>query len=149
MLHAEPTMFPTRTMTRMLWRFALPGALMALLLVGCGSDAPTLVESTPEVAVEHRAQARWDALIAGDVEKAYGYTSPAYRSTRDLNQFRARFGTAVRHTGAEVSRVECDEERCSVMVMVTYEVPQLGTGNTRALRETWIHSAGEWWIHLD
>ena len=127
----------------------LAAGLLLLLLSACGTEPSALADLTPEEVVEERAQARWDALLAGDVEQAYGYASPAYRSAKDLPRFQARFGSAIRRTAAEVTIVECNAERCSVTVMVTYEVPQLRTGNTRALRETWILSDGEWWIHID
>ncbi|HMB40230.1 MAG TPA: hypothetical protein VKO85_14215, partial [Wenzhouxiangellaceae bacterium] len=47
---------------------------MAFLLAAC-SEPPR----APEEIVAERAQARWDAVIAGDPESSYEYQTPGYR----------------------------------------------------------------------
>src|SRR6218665_3399671 len=42
-----------------------------------GSAPPT--PASPEQAVEQRANARWKALLAGDIKQAYGFITPSYR----------------------------------------------------------------------
>jgi hypothetical protein len=101
-----------------------------------------------EEIVAERAQARWDALLQGDVATVYGFTSPAYRSGISQNRFRARFGGAVRWTKAEVHEVTCEEDRCRVVVLVSYRAARERMENTRPIEETWIHSEGEWWLHM-
>lgn len=128
--------------------WTLAGILL-LTLGACGPDPSAVDERSPEEIVQERAQARWDALLAGDIEQAYTFTSPAYRSSTTLNRFQARLGSSIRRTKADVSKVECEPDRCDVVVMVTYVVPQLNTENTRPLNETWILSDDDWWIHMN
>jgi hypothetical protein len=136
----------TRALRTLGWTLA--GAVL-LSLAACGPDPSVVDERTPEEIVKERAQARWNALLSGDLEQAYAFTSPAYRSSTTLNRFQARLGSSIRRTEAVVSEVECEPDRCDVVVMVTYVVPQLNTENTRPLNETWILSDDDWWIHLD
>lgn len=124
-------------------------ATLLLTLAACGPDPSVVDERTSEEIVQERAQARWNALIEGDLEQAYAFTSPAYRSSTTLNRFQARLGSSIRRTEAVVSEVECEPDRCDVVVMVTYTAPQLNTENTRPLSETWVRSDDEWWIHLN
>lgn len=99
--------------------------------------------------VRERAQARWEALLAGDIEKAYGFTAPSFRSAVSVQAYRARFGAGVRWTDSQVHEIRCDdgEQRCDVTMMVDYRVPRLGVGNQRAIEETWLLIDGEWWLH--
>jgi hypothetical protein len=76
-------------------RAAIAAVAAALALSGCGQDAPTVDDRTPEEIVHERAQQRWDALLAGDIERAYGFITPAYRATSSLELYRARFGSAI------------------------------------------------------
>lgn len=98
--------------------------------------------------VRERALARWEALLAGDIEKAYDFTAPSFRSAVSMQAYRARFGASVRWTDSRIRDISCDgEQRCKVTMMVDYRVPRLGIGNQRAIEETWLLIDGEWWLH--
>lgn len=129
---------------------ALAAALMTVGCAGVPERTGYGADATPEEIVKRRAQARWGALLAGDLDGAYGYASPAYRQMATAKQFKARFGAAVRWVDAVVDRVSCEEmEACEAVVMLTYRpVDPPGMETTRPLRETWILVNGEWWIHL-
>ncbi len=123
---------------------AFVAASSVVLLQGCatfGEEAP------PEQLVQKRAQARWDALIAGQVEKAYGFNSPAYRDSVDFAAFKTRVASPpAKLKGAEVLAVKCEEASCDVTMRLYFVplqpgFPELDTEHT----ERWILSDGKWW----
>jgi hypothetical protein len=119
-----------------------------VVIVACGPDAPSVDDRTPEEVVHERAQQRWDALLSGDIERAYGFITPAYRATRSLALYRARFGAAVQWNDATVQSVECEAERCRVVVNLSYRLIRQRMENTRPMDEVWVFSEGNWWIQL-
>jgi hypothetical protein len=129
-------------------RTAIAAGAAALALSGCGQDAPTVDDRAPEEIVHERAQQRWDALLSGDIERAYGFITPAYRATRSLELYRARFGGAIQWNDATVQSVECEPERCKVVVNLSYRLIRQRMENTRPMDEAWIFSEGNWWIQL-
>lgn len=123
----------------------LCAALCAAALAGCATTPATL-----EDVVRERAQARWDALLKGDLQRAYGYISPGGRAVVPFDTYRGRIGAAVSWKSAQVTSVVCETlEKCSVSVNVTY-VPAIrrsGIGTiVRSLDETWVLDAGQWWF---
>ncbi len=116
----------------------------ALTLAACA----TAPKTDPVVA---RAQARWDALVAGDLETAYTYYSPGYRSSTSLIDFGVEMRTRkVRWTTATYKSHECDGDRCEVHFDVAFRVPRPVPGlsvydGTDEVEDTWIRSDGQWW----
>ena len=101
--------------------------------------------------VVERAQQRWDAVIAGDLETAYEFFSPGYRSTHSLIDFgvseRMR---RVKRNSAEYVEHSCEETRCLVKFLVGFTVykpvPGMVDYSSKSLLEdTWIKTNGEWW----
>ena len=131
----------------------------ASLLAGCAapgavsSSAPAAAVLTPakaEDAVRVRAQQRWDWLVTGKYEDAYGYTTPAFRGLNTAQNYRNRFGTGASWTGARVQSVECaTPERCTVQVAVDTRVVARGFRDpiTTSVVETWLLEEGQWWYH--
>ncbi|MBK1672614.1 hypothetical protein CKO35_04735 [Ectothiorhodospira shaposhnikovii] len=125
--------------------------LMVLFVAtGCAGWQPA-PEQSAEERVAQRAQERRDALLAGDLEKAYSYLTPGYRANNSLPRYRARFGGAVSWKDASVRSVTCQEEdACTVTVMLTYRVamPRMDAyENQRPMEERWVRVDGDWW-HL-
>ena len=58
-------------------------SVLAVVLSSCAAIAPR----SPESAVKERAQARWDALVKGDFNAAYGYLSPGSRSVVSASDY--------------------------------------------------------------
>jgi hypothetical protein len=104
---------------------------------------------SPEEIVRERAQQRWDALLAGDTETAYGFASPAYRASTTLQRYRGGFGQSVKWISAVVDSVECDAERCEAVIQLTYQMLPNMIQNTRPVEETWIAVEGQWWRHQE
>ena len=95
------------------WRRALVAAA-ALGVAGCAFQS-----KAPEQDVQERAQARWDALVKRDFERAWTYTDPAFRARVPQADYKARFGAGGAWKEAKVTSVTCEPERCLVRVRVT------------------------------
>jgi hypothetical protein len=117
-------------------------------LVAC---AGTSAERRDEVIPE-RAQARWDALLDGEYEKAYAYASPGYRSTASANDFEISFrARRFQYTSAEYMSHSCEEALCLVKMNVGYRVVRPAPGlpewnGSSVVEERWILTDGRWWF---
>ena len=116
------------------------GLFVAESLVGCATNPP----QTPELAVMVRAQARWDALRAGQYDKAYSYLTPSTRATLTIEVFRGRIAGAS-WLDVKVVKAVCEPEVCDVSVKMDYYVlPNLR--DTQIIGEKWILDGGKWWF---
>ncbi len=123
----------------------LPALLAAVLVSGCAS----LLSTGPEKVVQQRAQARWEALMAGEWRKAYQYMAPSYRALVEEKRYANQFGGGAAWRAAEVVKVACEQERCTVQMKVTYQPVfgmRAGDVATTHFDETWIREDGQWWM---
>ena len=117
-----------------------------LMLAGCATVGGVTAESPQEVkqaAVTERAKARWQAIIDGEVEKAYGFLSPGSKAVTSYEKYRAR----ARLTGfraADVESVACETEVCKVQLRVTLDHSVM-KGLVVPLQETWVLENGQYW----
>jgi hypothetical protein len=115
---------------------------LALVLAGCAAS----IVKTDEQVVAERAQERWNAVIAGDMDKAYQYISPAGRSTISLQGYKSKIKPGF-HKGARVVAVKCGTpEVCDVELEVEYEF--MGRRTKTPLPEKWVKQDGNWWFLL-
>lgn len=129
-------------------RFGKPLALFCIvtLLSGCAAT----VKKTE--TIEDRVNGRWAALLAKEIETAYNYLTPGYRSSVSLQQYeRALENQAVKWTSAEYIKSECEESTCKVKVQVGYTVygalPGVKSYSTKNYAdETWILVDGQWYM---
>ena len=119
-------------------------ACSALLLAACAAAPKT------DPVVE-RAQARWNALVAGDLETAYSYFSPGYRSTTSLVDYGVTLRKRpVKWTSAAYKDHSCEENRCIVRFDIGFRVPRpvpglnVWNGNS-VVEDTWVRTDGQWW----
>ena len=135
------------------WRHPGPAALVLVALfglsscavspVGDGSGAAVSPEARRE-AVTTRVNARWSALIKGDLEGAYALLSPASREATTLDQFRKN----TRKQGfreAKIDTIDCGAELCVVKLLITYD-HRLMKGVRTPLEETWVFEKGQPWF---
>jgi hypothetical protein len=125
-----------------------PGLLLLLaLMVTPWAGA---AEDTDELRT--RVEARWAALIAGDFDRAYEFQTPAYRKIYTAQQFRARFGEALRWKQARVVEIALKQpEVATVAVEVEYGFSVSGRGMMEDKvvdTETWLRVDGQWWHQL-
>jgi hypothetical protein len=114
--------------------------VLTALAAACATPAPP---PAPEAIVKDRSQARWNALVQGDVKTAYEFFSPGSRATMSLADFasgiKVGFWKAV-----TVDKVECGADRCDVSSTIEYEFrgSRIKTPN----RETWVRDGADWWF---
>lgn len=121
---------------------------------GCATVQPEDGERWREsqrATLKARAESRWDALIKGDVEKAYTFTTPEYRAVVSPQQYRGKYGRVVDWQVARVVNVSYDDPTvATVSVEVTYRVSLPGLGGQtietpKVIPEKWIYKNREWW----
>lgn len=117
-------------------------ACVAVMVAGCA----TPVEAPAEGVVIQRAQMRWDALVAGKLDEAYGYLSPGSKAKLSLTDYKARTGLGL-WQGAKVLRADCGADVCDVHVMVDFRFrrPGVNVVAETAIQETWVKEGGSWW----
>lgn len=127
-------------------------AAAVLALAACTPSEPPEPVQTDSDIVSERAQARWNALIAGEHEAGYAYYTPGFREQTSVVDFTIDMrGRPVQWVGAEVISAECGGDRCEVEIDLEYRVPSApaqmsGMGNRRPIEETWIRIDGSWWF---
>jgi hypothetical protein len=125
-------------------------SLSALLAAGALLAACASLQTKPEVSVTERANTRWQALLKGDMAKAYTYSSPGFRAVVNLDGFKGRTGIAGRWHAAQVVNVTCDTpERCKAVIKLEFSALIPGRAKDRItthIDETWLLEDGQWWI---
>lgn len=124
-----------------LFKVAISGYLL-LFAVGCA--VVPVSHLTPEQAVKARAQARWDALVAGQLDKAFEFITPSGRSTLPFDVFRGRLSGAS-WLKASVTSATCEPDVCDVTVTLVVNVlPNLP--QQIPISEQWLLVDGKWWF---
>lgn len=110
----------------------------------------TMTPANPEDQVKLRANARWKYMVAKEFDKAYPYSTPAFRQVVSPDSFRGRFGPAVVWVSAEVASVKCPEpEKCIANIRLEYTPLMMrskGAVFNTYFEETWLLEDGQWWI---
>lgn len=126
-------------------RLALAALLPLAVLAGCADKA------NPD-NVDRRSVERWNYLISKQAEKAYDYLSPGFRQTQSREDYAATMNNRpVRWSGVKFNRKECDSDRCTVFIDVTYSILMPGAMSKPAVStstqsETWILVDGAWYF---
>lgn len=98
---------------------------------------------TPEQLVRERSQARWDALVKGDMKAAYEHFSPGSRAVVTPETFAASVRPGF-WKSVQVDKVTCDgPQTCEAQATIEYEYQ--GRRLKTPLRETWIREGSDWW----
>jgi hypothetical protein len=128
---------------------AIAGIACTLFMVlgGCAGQG---AGQPPEQLVSQLAAKRWDALVARDFEKAYGFSTPSYRQLNNADFYKkSRQGAPVKWVSAKVLRVECEDKKCAVRIALESKplVPfPFKDTITSGLDESWVYEDGQWWI---
>ena len=143
MMNTTPA-FSRARLTRAVFRMLLP-TVGALAVAACAATGP---KTHPVV---DRAQARWTALLAGDLETAYGYYSPGFRSSTSVVDFGIAWRTRkVRYSSVTYTEHACEDTRCTVSFDVVFKVnrpvPGMEVWESRSrIDDTWVLTDGQWW----
>lgn len=85
-------------------------------------------------------------MVKGDLVAAYGYLSPASRSSLTVNDFVLRAGRGVKFwRSIEDVGAKCEAEVCQVKAVLAYDLSDSVKGLKREINETWIKDEGQWW----
>jgi hypothetical protein len=125
--------------------------LLAGAVAACAGMGGVSKDSPPEVkaaAVKERSQARWQALIKGDLDTAYTYLSPASKVATPLESYKRQI-----HPGmwreVKIDSVECEAELCNVQLQLTYDAGRgrrSMKGIVTPVAERWIIEDGSAWF---
>ena len=141
MTSAFSSFLPRRTL------LASTAILAGALLAGCAS----MTAKTPEQEVQARAEARWDALVKRDFDKAYAFSQPAFRAVVKPDAYKQRFGSAGTWKGAQIHEATCEAARCTVRVRLTtaINIPRFARSIPEVVGyhdEVWVRDEGQWWF---
>jgi hypothetical protein len=143
----KPATTPRKQSGRNMPWYAVTMGLALLTLAACATSP-----AARDKAIQQRAQARWDALLAKDYATAYSYLSPGYRSSVSVTDYeinvRAR---RVQYLSAEYRSHSCEEAACTVEIMVGYKVDRPLSRlpewkGTSLVEERWVFTDGKWWF---
>jgi hypothetical protein len=128
----------------MSWLKWFAGVFFFLGIAGCASvSVPEAAKDvTPQQKVMARAQARWDAMVAGSLDKAYEFISPAGRLAMPLQEYRLRVNTQYWRK-VKVRNATCEPDLCEVVLDFEYVLN--GLQLSQVITEKWILESGEWW----
>ena len=118
-------------------------ALAGLAVAACATIS---VDSAPEVkqkVVAERAQARWQALMKGDLDAAYAFLSPASKKATPLKEYAGTIKPGM-WRDVKVDKVSCEAELCKVQLAVTYDAKMM-KGITTPIWESWVIEDGSAW----
>ncbi len=116
------------------------------VLAACATPARVTEESPDDVkkaAVTERANARWQAVIESDAEKAYGFLSPGSKALTSFDAYKAK-ARLVGIRAAELESVTCEAEMCKMKFKVTFD-HRLMKGLVLPVDETWVLENGQYW----
>jgi hypothetical protein len=120
-------------------------------LATCVLALTACTDKTNPDNVDRRAIERWNDLIAHQAEKAYDYLTPGFRATQTREAYsNAMNNRPLQWKSAKFNRKECDADRCTVHIDVTYAMTLPGTPaptqTVTALEETWLLVKGNWYF---
>jgi len=119
--------------------------LMVLALGACATNG------TSKNAIEDRAQARWDAILSNDLDTAYGYYSPGYRTATSRVDFEIAMRLRkIKWVSADVLESSCEADLCTITTLVGYEITKPLPGvpewkSKQEVTERWVRTEGQWW----
>jgi hypothetical protein len=129
----------------------LASVLLAVSLAGCASMPGNVKEMTPEAKqalVTQRINARWDALIKGDLEGAYKFMSTGSQEAMPFSVYQAKVKPGMWRS-VRIDSMECETEICQAKMTLTYD-HRLMKGVQTPFQETWILEKGNaWFVYRD
>jgi len=133
-------------------RYVKPLAVLCSVLLLSACAATDKQADSAADSIEDRANGRWAALFSNDVEAAYAYLTPGYRSSVSLQQYeRALALQQLKWTSAKYVSSKCEETTCEVKLLVGFTVYGALPGvksysGTQHVDESWVLVEGNWYI---
>lgn len=133
-------------MTQTLKRFTVVALLIAVMTSCTGLKHDAKIDTSkldPKHEVANLASARWDALIQGDLVRAYQYLSPSSRKVMSLDLYKSKIRPGL-WKKASVDSVSCERDLCKVVIAIEYSYGELKSIKSFA-EESWLLENGGWW----
>ena len=130
---------------------ALLGAWLAASLAGCASmsgGGKDLAPEAKQALVTERINARWNALIKGDLDQAYTFMSAGSREAMPLELYKVKIKPGA-WRAVKVDSMQCEAEICQAKMTLTYD-HRMMKGIQTPFEETWILEKGNaWYVYRD
>jgi predicted small secreted protein len=129
----------------------LLAVLLAASVAGCASMAGGGKDLAPEAKralVTERINARWNALIKGDLDQAYTFMSAGSREAMPLELYKIKIKPGS-WRAVKVDSMQCEAEICQAKMTLTYD-HRMMKGIQTPFEETWILEKGNaWYVYRD
>jgi predicted small secreted protein len=130
---------------------ALLAVSLAASLAGCASmsgGGKDLAPEAKQALVTERINARWNALIKGDLDQAYTFMSAGSQEAMPLKVYKAKLKPGM-WRAAKIDSMNCDAEICQAKMTLTYDHKMM-KGVQTPFQETWILEKGNaWYVYRD
>jgi hypothetical protein len=132
------------------WWWSVALVLAIGLVAGCATQpgAGSLTkDSPPEVkraVLTDRINARWDALIKGDLDQAYTFLSQASKAAYPLDVYKNKVKPGM-WRAAKIDSIDCDGAVCWAKMVLTYDYRTM-KGVQTPFTESWIIENGNAWF---
>ncbi len=132
-------------------RMALLAISLAASLAGCASmsgDGKDLAPEAKQALVSERINARWNALIKGDLDRAYTFMSAGSQEAMPLRLYKEKIKPGM-WRAVKIDSMNCDAEICQAKMTLTYDHKMM-KGVQTPFQETWILEKGNaWYVYRD
>jgi hypothetical protein len=121
-------------------------ALIAVAVAGCASMGGITKDSPAEAKqalVAERINARWQALIKGDLDTAYTYMSAASQEAMPLKVYKSKHKPGMWRS-VRIESLQCEAEICKAKMILTYDHERM-KGIQTPFEESWIIEKGTAW----
>ena len=136
------------------WLQGWLGLVIGLVLVGAVAGCATTPgtgtltkDSPPEVkqaVLTERINARWDALIKGDMDKAYAFMSQASKDAYPPDVYKSKVKPGMWRS-VKIDAIDCDGAVCWAKMVLTYDHRTM-KGVQTPFSESWIIEKGNAWF---
>ena len=124
---------------------------LAASVAGCASmsgGGKDLAPDAKRALLTERINARWNALIKGDLDEAYTFMSAASQEAVPLKVYRAKLNPGM-WRAVKIDGIDCEAEICQVRMTLTYD-HRMMKGIQTPFQETWILEKGNaWYVYRD
>jgi hypothetical protein len=125
--------------------------LLAASVAGCASMSGGGKDLAPEAKralVTERINARWNALIKGDLDQAYTFMSAGSREAVPLELYKDKIKPGT-WRAVKIDNMQCEAEICQAKMTLTYD-HRMMKGIQTPFEETWILEKGNaWYVYRD
>jgi len=130
---------------------ALLAISLAASLAGCASmsgDGKDLAPEAKQALVTERINARWNALMKGDLDQAYTFMSAGSQEAMPLKLYKEKIKPGM-WRAVKIDSMNCGAEICQVKMTLTYDHKMM-KGVQTPFQETWLLEKGNaWYVYRD